>query len=158
MSNRFKNLDLLFPCGDQRLSGEVVGVTVQVLQRGSPRGEMFWKRKSWFVNASVNAWHMHRGLCREFETDYSGFNCCSELSVKRALGDIVLYAYLQNYATKGDLQYSSYECELGGRIPEIFSSVSSGSMHVRVPLDGHAIQRMFDSALCPSSRLIRSQL
>lgn len=97
MTNVFKSLDAIFPCGKERLSGEVVGITVSFTQFGVLLGTAYWKRKAWYVNASVNAWHLHRGLCAEFRDDYSKF-CLDgcERALKRALGRAVMYSYLIN--------------------------------------------------------------
>lgn len=65
--NQFKHLDTLFPAGAERTSGEVVSVTVCVSSSADgPLGIISMKRKAWYVNASVNAFHLHRWLCKEF--------------------------------------------------------------------------------------------
>lgn len=121
MTNRFKYLDLSFPCGEDRKSGEVVGVEVIVTAHGVRKGSMFWKRKAWYVNASVNAFHMHRGLCAEFRTDYSRFCLpASERAWKRILGDIVDTCYVNNCIT-GE-QYHTFVVETRDMIPNVVSS------------------------------------
>lgn len=114
--NCFKLLDNFFPCGSDRQSGEVVCVTVNFTNNGVFIGSISWKRKAWYVNASKNAWHMHRGLCHEFRTERSRFVTAAHLkSVKTALGHFVLWSYFCNYLY-GE-QYHEFSVELNARDP-----------------------------------------
>lgn len=112
MSNIFKQLDTLFPCGKDRTSGEVVGVTLRVVTNGSLRGELFWKRKAWYVNASVNAWHLHRGLCRELNEDYSSWFAGKQqlATAKRLVALAVASSYIYNY--QYDDQYFTWTLDV----------------------------------------------
>ncbi len=68
MSNQFKHLDSLYPTvGNNRLFGEVVGIEVHYLHDvdETPLGVSSSKRKACYRNASVNAFHLHRVLCKE---------------------------------------------------------------------------------------------
>lgn len=95
--NVFKQLDQFFPCGKDRLSGEVVSLQINLPEGGS----IHWKRKAWYVNASVNAWHLHRGLCRDLTGSPFGRLCNqSQLrTLKRALAYWTMFAYLKNAQT-----------------------------------------------------------
>lgn len=99
MTNIFKPLDQLFPCGEERRSGEVVSVQVIVTLNNAIKGEMQWKRKAWHVNASVNAWHLHRGLCRELREDYSQYFTDSEQvrTAKNLLAIATMFSYENNW-------------------------------------------------------------
>lgn len=106
MSNRFKYLDSYFPCGDERLFGEVVGISITASRSFVfNTHEAFVKRKQWYRNASVNAWHLHRAMCRELKAfdAYSGLH----KQLTAVVGDIVEVCYLSNYVF--DTQYSSWE-------------------------------------------------
>lgn len=107
MSNRFNYLDFLFPCGPERDFGEVVGISV-VASRSFVFNthKAFAKRKQWYRDASVNAWHLHRALCREIKS-FDAYAGLPVREVTRALGDIVDVCYLSNYVY--DNQYSDWE-------------------------------------------------
>lgn len=92
--NRFKNLDSYFPTGKDRLFGEVVRVTIICMFHGEVVTTYSWKRKSAHVNASVNAFHMHRGLCHEFSSENKWLPRGRERDIKRVFGDLVNDAYL----------------------------------------------------------------
>jgi len=71
--NQFKHLDKHFPTLPNRHFGEVVSVSVFIELTTGPVGlhdpgcgVISWKRKAWYVNASSNAFILHRQLCREF--------------------------------------------------------------------------------------------
>lgn len=64
--NIFSSLDSVFPCGADRTFGEVVAVEIRVVCDGVDLETIDSKRKAWYVNASVNAFHMHRTLVRDF--------------------------------------------------------------------------------------------
>jgi hypothetical protein len=99
--NIFKTLDAVFPVLPNRSSGEVVGVGIRVFLGNVDLGEISAKRKAWYVNTSVNAFHMHRQLIREFMEIIRG----SDLSdkqirrAKRLIGLAVLNAYIRNRET-----------------------------------------------------------
>lgn len=108
MTNRFKFLDTLFPCGrENRLFGEVVSIQLTLSRSYIFSTKTYCvKRKAWYVNASVNAWHLHRALCREVKT--SGMVANLNISdVNRRLGDIVSWCYVNNFVN--DVQYSEWE-------------------------------------------------
>lgn len=106
MSNIFKLLDNYFPCGrENRPFGEVVSIDLHVFDNQMATTTAYVKRKAWYVNASVNAWHLHRALCRELKG--SGmFPAGLTRSVKDALITVVMYSYLRNYT--GDRQYFEF--------------------------------------------------
>jgi hypothetical protein len=106
--NMFKTLDAIFPTGEQRLFGEVVGVNIRVYLDGKLLDEIYWKRKAWYVNASVNAFHMHRGLVREFTNmNIPGLTSDDRRRAKRLVTLAVLNSYLVN--DKDGTQYSKYD-------------------------------------------------
>lgn len=85
--NYFSDLDLFYPCGPNRVCGEVISIQVEICRdqqsmadpdEGPRLAVIHWKRKAWYVDASVNAFHLHRGLCREFR----------EVSTYRTVRDI----------------------------------------------------------------------
>lgn len=103
--NVFKSLDSLFPTGKARRYGEVVGVSLRIqtvtddLSR-SANCSLWFKRKAWYVNASVNAFHMHRGLIREFMSDHAcNFPKSAHRSIKRQIALCIFDAYLRNYVS-----------------------------------------------------------
>lgn len=105
--NIFKRLDTLFPVGANRTSGEVVSIQLN-LELEPLIGTLHFKRKAWYVNASVNAFHMHRGLIREI-SDLKGFanlSTSDKVKIKRLVTLSILNSYLSNRAT-GE-QYHSY--------------------------------------------------
>jgi hypothetical protein len=115
--NRFTSLDLIFPCTPNRGQGEVVSVSLAFNLFGFEDLLTFnpvsWKRKAWYVNASVNAFHMHRGLCREFKEQLLLSSELSERrirSVTRAIGDAVMHAYVANWLH--GVQYHKFEIDL----------------------------------------------
>lgn len=115
MTNIFKTLDDLFPCGKERLSGEVVSISVNVLVNGRFKANIGWKRKQWYVNASVNAWHLHRCLLREFREIGLILPVAKMKKVKTFFADAVMYGYMSNCAT--DRQGFEFELELGNEDP-----------------------------------------
>jgi hypothetical protein len=72
-------------------------------------GNVTWKRKAWYVNASVNAWHLHRCLMREARELFAHRRIVltrlewRNLSI--AIRDLVALHYYENYLTKGEAQY-----------------------------------------------------
>lgn len=98
--NQFSSLDNVFPCIPHRMCGEVVRICVSVFHEGAFKGELSWKRKAWYVNASVNAWHLHRGLCRDLrELAHGRVPGVRINDAKRLLAADVLKAYLANHET-----------------------------------------------------------
>lgn len=120
--NQFKALDSHFPCVPFRLSGEVVSVSITLTMDGwGLRGTaddtvISTKRKAWYVNASVNAFHMHRDLCREAGDLYRarGISSTNLRKVKKMIAAIVSHAYGINRFREE--QYTDYHldvCEAG---------------------------------------------
>lgn len=99
--NIFKSLDSVFPCGSDRTSGEVVNTQLTFTLDGKILGSPMWyKRKAWYVNASVNAFHMHRGLVREFCVDIQHMIPKAHIKAcKRQIALAVLNSYLVNNKT-----------------------------------------------------------
>lgn len=110
--NCFKPLDLIFPCGKDRHFGEVVGVQIHFLLDGSELANIDWERKAWYVNASVNAFHMHRGLIRDFDRLTAARQIPKRLHrpLKRLVVLAILNAYLLNY--RDGAQWSCYTIDL----------------------------------------------
>lgn len=108
--NQFKVLDTLFPCGDERLCGEVVGITVNYSSGIGPKRVFFGKRKAWYVNASVNAFHLHRQLCKELR------DSCEVLGIKpsdvRVLKQIMAQMTLLAYRRTAELDHQYHEFEI----------------------------------------------
>jgi len=119
--NQFKHLDEHFPVLPNRHSGEVVSLSVIIEIQNSDRfaspivGTISWKRKAWYVNASTNAFILHRKLCGEL-TEYldhmfgPGVHArVSKQQVKAAkklLAEAVWNSYVLNCAS--DLQYHTW--------------------------------------------------
>lgn len=129
--NQFKALDNLFPCGKDRLFGEVVSINVLVSLEGIEPFNLNGKRKAWYVNASVNAWHLHRHLCKELSRNLYWIRNGSLVSrqevrsLKRGLSDLVRTAYFVNYSngTQG------FEFRLGsGHHVSYFDDLSSTTL------------------------------
>lgn len=119
--NQFKILDSLFPTVPNRSHGEVVSVSVHLtLDADCSNAYVSWKRKAWYVNASVNAWHLHRGLCQELNS--SGiFPVHYHRAIKRELGKVVMRSYLSSYVSSrvgSGRQYFEYRlnCDFFGHI------------------------------------------
>lgn len=93
--NQFKSLDTLFPCGKDRLCGEVVSVSVHISLSDIESFFVSWKRKAWYVNASVNAFHLHRGLCKELSNRLDGLDVppSAQKKLKKLLAVAVDFAY-----------------------------------------------------------------
>lgn len=110
--NQFKPLDRLFPCGKDRLSGECVSVRVIVQSLTFPSPFYFqWKRKAVHVNASVNAFHMHRGLCREARTALGAVLTPLQLKwLKRTMAHCVDQAYRRE--AESSISYSEFVADL----------------------------------------------
>jgi hypothetical protein len=97
----FKSLDTLFPVTPNRDSGEVVNVGIRVFVDNVDLGEISMKRKAWYVNTSVNAFHMHRSLVRDFVDTVRGLDLSPGMMkrAKRLITLAVLHAYLVNRET-----------------------------------------------------------
>ena len=123
MSNQFKFLDRFFPCLPNRQAGEVVHVRIYfsvgnwVVGLQSPATEYIdWKRKSWYVNASTNAFIMHRALCAELRS-YPWFctlSATSRRNAKAAVALAVKLSYLNNF--RSDAQYHEFHLNIGKTI------------------------------------------
>lgn len=121
--NQFLALDNLYPCGADRFSGEVVCVHINVfampLGEGSNSFSLSAKRKQWYVNASVNAWHLHRALCRELSVainasgNHDAIPSRQLREAKSLLARAVEYSYRDNHAT--DTQFYEFDLVLGLR-------------------------------------------
>lgn len=112
--NMFKSLDKLFPTGADRRFGEVVSVSIRVFLGNVDLGEIDMKRKAWYVNASVNAFHMHRSLVRDLVDLLHGSDL-TDRQVKRAkrLASLtVADAYIRNYTSDGLFQYTAYHMNI----------------------------------------------
>lgn len=144
--NQFKHLDTLFPTGANRLCGEVVSVSVTLcfydhlwsyhFYNGRTPPVISWKRKAWYVNASVNAFHMHRALCKEFRDCPKPDNVTLPdrhvRAVKRLLAAVVMNSYLANY--RDGSQYHSYQIDIDvdiGRSPAAWWVVGEGLDDIR---------------------------
>lgn len=103
MSNQFAELDSY----STPPRGEIVTIRVNVLLDGKTFGFLQWKRKAAYVNTSVNAFHMHRGLCREFRL-LAGLETPSVVirAAKRSLARLVYRSYADNSVSNE--QYYEY--------------------------------------------------
>jgi hypothetical protein len=106
--NVFKSLDAIFPQLPDRHFGEVVSVDIRVFVDNVDLGEIIMKRKAWYVNASVNAFHMHRSLVRDFTNLVRGLNLSQQQirRAKRLISLAVLVGYLDN--RENERQYHEY--------------------------------------------------
>jgi hypothetical protein len=117
--NLFTPLDRLFPVAPFRSCGEVVSVSISI--GGFVVSD---KRKAWYKNASVNAFHMHRSLIRQFREGMgSTLTFAEERAVKRLLVFCVLDGYLANFTH--DDQYFEYSISLEIRSPLTGAPVSA---------------------------------
>lgn len=119
MTNQFKALDDIFECTPNRVCGKVVGLTLSFsiggwsVDFGRRPGPIFAKRKAWYCNASVNAFHMHRALCRDV-ADLHWFVMLprdTKRRVKMLIGLAVAAAYMNNFMY--DMQYQTFQVNLG---------------------------------------------
>lgn len=127
--NVFKSLDKIFPSGATRTSGEVVNIQIELFNSGASDGaEPFryieWKRKAWYVNASVNAFHMHRALIREFVVLHGDeLKATHMVRAKRLIGLAVLNAYIDN--CESGRQYFSFRLNFNGdSLPTMYKTIS----------------------------------
>lgn len=107
--NAFKSLDTIYPVGDaNRPTGEVVNVAIRVFLDNVDLGEVEMKRKAWYVNTSVNAFHMHRSLVRDFTEQIRNLDLATGVvrRAKRLISLAVLDAYLLGRETEE--QYFEY--------------------------------------------------
>lgn len=102
--NRFTSVNEIFTANGLEPYGEIVTLTISYLVKYDNVtkfiGDTSWKRKTAALPASVNAFHMHRGLCREFRGLKNPQNPVIEVlttreiaQVKKLIGDAVFYAY-----------------------------------------------------------------
>lgn len=124
--NVFKALDLIFPVVPNRTCGEVVSVTITIARNMESVGTFSMKRKAWYVNTSVNAFHMHRHLIRELSNiDVRDLSQAELRRVKRLISLAVLSAYLQNHKTGSQYHSFTIQIEQGAFLePENRHSVS----------------------------------
>lgn len=110
--NLFKSLDTLFPCGNDRSFGEVVSCSITISVGGVVKDAINWKRKAWYVNASVNAFHLHRGLVKEFRelSKVHDIPSYTTALTKRLIALSVLNSYLSNRVEGG--QYHHYAIDV----------------------------------------------
>lgn len=117
MSNQFDFLDDYFPTGPNRTFGEVVSVSVDFwisTPFGKLKAVLSYKRKAWYVNASTNAFILHRGLCKQLSDSLVHEN--ADFGVRRyklmtsALAAVVSTAYMANYT--GNNQYFKFQRKL----------------------------------------------
>ncbi len=150
--NQFSELDQFFPCLPNRKAGEVVGIDVQVYTAKGftfsffeRHGCISWKRKAWYVNASVNAFHLHRGLCRELrelvlykqlDISTADMRMCTKL-----LAVAVRNAYLVNHFTNE--QGYNFALSLGsgrgqeGSCPSLYATTYDGDYLGELSLTGY---------------------
>lgn len=112
--NAFKSLDTLFPTIPNRVFGEVVSVDIQLTLDGEYLDDISMKRKAWYVNASTNAYHMHRSLVRDFTEATRKVKLSHEAKkrAKRLIALGVLIGYIGNRESGG--QYWSFNLHLTG--------------------------------------------
>jgi len=102
--NMFKELDSYFPCAPNRASGEVVSVSISTWGLSEPFANserdavISQKRKAWYVNASVNAFHMHRSLVKDASSlmNYHGLSSTLQSRAKKLIAVAVACAYCEN--------------------------------------------------------------
>lgn len=107
--NVYKSLDILFPTleSGNRHGGEVVDIDITVYADGVELGSIAMKRKQWYVNASVNAFLLHRHLVREFcGLNVHGTPGKTIRRAKRLIALAVLCGYLENY--RSGKQYHTF--------------------------------------------------
>lgn len=107
----FQFLDHYFPTGEDRNSGEVVGLTVNI-----PGGPIiFRKEKAWYRNASANAERLFRGLLADLAE--AGFGALSRNRLfRRCLRHLVGVCYLRGLAN--DEQYFEAAWQFFGQSPQ----------------------------------------
>jgi hypothetical protein len=131
--NQFKFLDSFFPVGSERKFGEVVTcqVTFFVNEYADKDPGLFakaiktvdvgthwWKRKAWYVNASVNAFHMHRGLCSEVKNQpwFLELSTLRQRLVKKMLAQAVVVSYMRNHAFDDQVTLFNFMIEHDGKL------------------------------------------
>lgn len=98
--NAFSYLDSMFPAGAARAFGEVVNIRISIPIRGQEVIPVIGQeRKAWCVNASVNAWHLHRSLCCQFK-ELCGPTRSQHRNVTRALRALVGFCYEENFRSR----------------------------------------------------------
>lgn len=119
--NQFKLLDKHFPVLPNRHVGEVVSVSCIIMQGEAFIGNISCKRKAWYVNASKNAFHLHRFLCKELAEHRGWFDnrslCYTSYpsdkvlrQVKKLLAMSVWNSYVLN--CMNDDQYTEWMIQL----------------------------------------------
>jgi len=105
--NVFQSIDNLFPTGKDRGFGEVVGCHINFYVDNVFIDRIYEKRKAWYVDASVNAFHMHRSLVRSWtELKFQKLPRQGDRLVKRQIALAVLNSYLAN--AEKDTQHCEY--------------------------------------------------
>lgn len=159
--NKFSVLDRFFPCGEARLSGEVVNIELRIYRCDhdakaypyDPIVKLNWKRKAWYVNASVNAFHMHRGLCREFSeaTAYGKFDKVLPAPKHRVVTPLIAQAVLASYyANASSMKQTGYETQgftfgliLGSDEPTLYELSEVGSTMVFTSVKDFALSHVY---------------
>lgn len=116
--NCFRHLDSLFPSGADRVFGEVVSVSATLLDGDVSLGIISGKREARHANASVSAWHLHRGLC----ADLRSASCTKGVHLTRpqrilchrGLRALVAWAYDTNYWTSFQYYDAVLDVRTGG--------------------------------------------
>lgn len=108
--NQFSFIDSVYTFLNQDPHGEIVTVSVEFSEFGwnvmTPENpckvlSVWWKRKQSYVPASVNAFHMHRGLCKELR-ESPWFTKCTptqQRSITKQMALCVSMAYIHNACT-----------------------------------------------------------
>lgn len=108
--NQFKRLDTLFPVGENRTCGEVVALNVSVHDDINGKiGVAAAKRKASYVNASVNAFHLHRDLCSDIRRlAGDSWTPIDYRSVYRRLAYLVNLCYTREAENGNSVQYYDF--------------------------------------------------
>jgi len=122
--NRYSFLDNLFPTVPDRKSGEVVCIILRTKVDDREIGTLQWKRKQWYVNASVNAWHLHRGLCHDLNLLLEANDLTDRLSrrVMKALRKELSFQVAQAYLINYQMGEQYFEVELSLYSPPLLAS------------------------------------
>lgn len=95
--NAFSYLDSMFSAEDDRRTGEAVSVWITLRNQQRELALVIGhRRNSQFANASVNAWHLHRSLCRQFKERCDPTRS-QHRNATRSLRALVGYCYEENF-------------------------------------------------------------
>lgn len=110
--NQFKTIDNVYKKLGMDCHGEIVTVSISFLECGWTVPEIstdfygkqlsvWWKRKQSYVPASVNAFHMHRGLCADLRAHpwFSTLSVSQQRATTKVMALCVLSAYVNNART-----------------------------------------------------------